>query len=968
MDILEKYLTLSSEGLQWELGQSQYYKIISEMQKKIHAQIPSQSFNTARVAAPTDIRTEVFNGINYNRAVIYLMSNGCEWALKSAHGCTMCGHLGRQTRRENTIEADDFIKQFSEEFARIDFEKNPLLNVYNNGSFLNDREIPPSARKAILEMVNADPHIKMLVIETRPEFVTEQKVVEIKRLIPEKHVEVAIGLELKNDLYRQLCLNKGFSARKFEEAARIINRDLHLRTYAFLKPPILSEKESIGEAIETVEYAFDQGSATVSLEACTIQDYTLVDYLFKRGLYTPPWLWSIVEVIRRSQAKGKLIVGLFQFYPSPNIVPYNCSRCSERLLSALRVYNRTLDKRALGNLVCSCKEEWEKLKRESIPFDRRLEGIIKELEPEIGTMVTVPEAGMFRKKTPHYQKILLGLAPFWSPLIPPMGIASLKAFLQPHGYSVKTVDLNVEPQFKEIYSRYFEMLTKYIPEEKRGNLHNIGHDVLQNHMMAHMNHRDERRYVELVRLLIYQIFFVDVGEAQVREINGIFYQFFSRLESYIEELIAAENPEVVGLTAYCGNLPASMFIFKLVKEKFPHIKTVMGGGVFSQQLGLNSPNFKYFLEKTPYIDSIIIGEGQKLFLKYLQGELPESKRIYTLRDINRETLDLSVMRLPDLSDYDLPVYPYLSAQSSRSCPNNCSFCNSKVFWGDYVKRDPRVAAQEMMALYEQHGIQLFYMSDSLLNPTITDLSHELIKFDTSVYFDAYLRVHQEDCDCVGDIDNTMLWRRAGFYRARMGCETGSQRLLDMVDKKVTVEQIKTAVSALAQAGIKTTTYWVVGLPGETEEDFQQTLRLLEELKNDIYQAECAAFIYYYNGQNKSDAWAAKRKLLFPSWAKEMLVTQTWILDCDPRRPVIYERLNRFKRHLTELGIPNPFTLGEINKADERWKRLHKNAVPSILEFNNRYIDENKSVRKMFFIPKKRYDEGDFGFAALGNYI
>jgi radical SAM superfamily enzyme YgiQ (UPF0313 family) len=151
---------------------------------------------------------------------------------------------------------------------------------------------------------------------------------------------------------------------------------------------------------------------------------------------------------------------------------------------------------------------------------------------------------------------------------------------------------------------------------------------------------------------------------------------------------------------------------------------------------------------------------------------------------------------------------------------------------------------------------------------ITGFSKELIKREVPLYYDAYLRVYEKDSDPVSDVENTLLWRKGGFYRARMGCESGSQRILDSVGKGITVEQIKTAVSSLAYAGIKTTTYWVVGLPGETEEDFQQTLALVEGLKNDIYQAECAAFIYYYNGQNKSDIWASQRKLLFPAEAKE----------------------------------------------------------------------------------------------------
>jgi radical SAM enzyme (TIGR01210 family) len=108
----------------------------------------------------------------------------------------------------------------------------------------------------------------MLVLETRPEFVTEEKVREIKRLIPDKHIELGVGLEIKDDFYRRICINKGFSLQRYNSAANIITKYLNLRTYVLLKPLFLTEKEAIEQAIETIEYAFASGTTTVSLEAC----------------------------------------------------------------------------------------------------------------------------------------------------------------------------------------------------------------------------------------------------------------------------------------------------------------------------------------------------------------------------------------------------------------------------------------------------------------------------------------------------------------------------------------------------------------------------------------------------------------------------------------------------------------------------------------------------------------------------
>jgi|WetSurSiteA1Bulk_404760.scaffolds.fasta_scaffold06079_2 archaeosine synthase beta-subunit len=368
---------LNSTGLEGELKKSQYYPLISEAQKLIHEKIPNEICNTDKVAAAeVGLREEIFEGINYKRAVVYLMSNGCEWALKSAHGCLMCGHLAKQTRRDKTISVDDYLKQFEEEFELIDFEKNPILNLYNNGSFINDSEIPAAARRGMLKKINGNPHIKMLVIESRPEFVTEEKVREIKELVPDKHVEIGVGLEIKDDFYRGICINKGFSLHRFNAAAELITKYLNLRTYVLLKPLFLTEKESIDNAIETVEHSFEVGATTVSLEASTIQDYTLMSYFYKHGLYTTPWLWSILEIVKRAKPTGKLIVGLFKFFPSPSAVPNNCELCNEKVMNTIIQYNQTLNKRAFNGLTCDCKNEWEEvLKEKPMPFDERLKPI-----------------------------------------------------------------------------------------------------------------------------------------------------------------------------------------------------------------------------------------------------------------------------------------------------------------------------------------------------------------------------------------------------------------------------------------------------------------------------------------------------------------------------------------------------------------------------------------------------------------
>lgn len=564
-------------------------------------------------------------------------------------------------------------------------------------------------------------------------------------------------------------------------------------------------------------------------------------------------------------------------------------------------------------------------------------------------------------KPKNNEKILLSLLPYWDPQIPPMGIVSLKTFLEEHGYNIKTVDANIHEEFSQLHRRYFNILEEFIPREKQGNFHNIGQDVMRNHMMSHIHYDDENRYIDLVKTLVSKTFFTEIPEEGVRQLIQTLRDFYRVLEQYFLDLLSGEKPGILGVSVYRGNLAASMFALRLTRQHYPHIKTVMGGAVFAGELAVGSENLEYFLKKVSYIDKIIAGEGEILFLKYLRDELPETQQVYTLEHIDGETLDLdrTTPIAQDFSDLDLGFYPHLPAYASRSCPFQCSFCTETVYWGKYRKKNASQVVNEMTALYQKHKSQLFLMCDSLLNPVIDDLSNALIESKLSLYWDGYLRADPQVCDR----DNTLQWRRGGFYRARLGIESGSPHVLELMGKKISPEQIKAAVSCLADAGIKTTTYWVIGHPGETEENFRQTLDLLAEMRDDIYEAWCSPFSYYKTGQVNSGQWAGKSELLYPAWAKDMLVTQTWIVKVPPSRQDAYRRMNCFVQHCKELGIPNPFSLVEFYQADERWKKLHRNAVPSIVEFENKdvYIDENKTVKKVVAASKKLNPQMNFDF-------
>ena len=563
---------------------------------------------------------------------------------------------------------------------------------------------------------------------------------------------------------------------------------------------------------------------------------------------------------------------------------------------------------------------------------------------------------------PHPEKILLMTLPFLTPLIPPMGISCLKGYLEENGYHVKAVDVMSNMEIRELCYIYFDTLQGYIPEKKQGHFFNVGLDVLYNHFMAHVNYKDEQKYIELVKILVSRNFFVEIPDEKVREINSLVGRFFSKLSGYLIALFNREKPTVFGISVYKGTLAASYFAARLIKEKFPGIKIVMGGAIFSQELFPGTPNFNHFLEKAPFIDKIFIGESETLFLKYLRGELPDDKRVYTLKDINDRLLDLNTVPLPDYSDFNLSSYPLLAGFTSRGCIYRCSFCAETVYWKRYNRKNTKKVTDEFEELIRKYGRWLFVLTDCMINPLVTTLSQEIINRHLNVYWDVYIKIDKQVCDP----DQTLLWRRGGFYRARLGIESGSQKVLDIIDKKITLQQIKDGLCSLASAGIKTTTYWIAGHPGETEEDFQQTLDLLEELQDSIFEAECDPFRYFHTGQVNAEEWLKQKgnRLLYPEEATDMLLTQSYSLNAHPQREIIYDRQCRFKEHCKKLGIPNPYSISGLIEADKRWQKIQPNAVPTIMELNNnpeKYLGENEQVTRIFSAHSNQSEDVDFGF-------
>jgi radical SAM enzyme (TIGR01210 family) len=283
--------------------------------------------------------------------VLILRTRGCYWA--DLKGCSMCGYAKDTLGRSATPE--ELGEQL--EAALRAYRGEPYVKVYTSGSFLDDREVDADSRRRLVEAFAG--RARRLLFETLPEFATAESLGPLRAVFPGE-IEVALGLESTQPDVLLRYVNKNSPPQAYFEAADRV-RALGLRTkgYLLLKPPYLTERESIEDVVTSIRVAAPRFD-TLSVNPVHIQNGTVVEWLYHRGRYRPPWLWSLAEVMRR----GSELAGTSRLVTFPTAGglargPHNCGQCDGPFLAALEEGSLAQKFGALDGLACDCRSEWQ---------------------------------------------------------------------------------------------------------------------------------------------------------------------------------------------------------------------------------------------------------------------------------------------------------------------------------------------------------------------------------------------------------------------------------------------------------------------------------------------------------------------------------------------------------------------------------------------------------------------------------
>ena len=290
-------------------------------------------------------------------ATVILRTKGCHWWWSS--GCTFCGYFN-DTRDDVTNE--DLHNQWNYSMKKLNnFEEVEMIKVYTSGSLLEDREIPIQFQEFVLKETHRLG--KHLVIESRTEQLTSEKLTWAKKL--NSNFTVAIGLEAYDDEVLRFHVNKGFSLKSWHRAVEQLKKhEIRIKAYLMFKPPFMSEGESLTQCIKWVKAVVDD-SDEISINPMNIQRGTIIDRLYRNGDYRPPWLWSLVELIKRvhkfvrpeNGVMSRLIV-----HPTAAGKPrgaHNCGKCDVEVAAAIERYSVSGTLEEFSGLSCECISRWK---------------------------------------------------------------------------------------------------------------------------------------------------------------------------------------------------------------------------------------------------------------------------------------------------------------------------------------------------------------------------------------------------------------------------------------------------------------------------------------------------------------------------------------------------------------------------------------------------------------------------------
>ncbi|MEO0092281.1 MAG: radical SAM protein [candidate division WOR-3 bacterium] len=326
------------------------------------------------------------------------------------------------------------------------------------------------------------------------------------------------------------------------------------------------------------------------------------------------------------------------------------------------------------------------------------------------------------------------------------------------------------------------------------------------------------------------------NEYEVKVYNASFYvkDRFEHTRRYLINFA----PDIIGLGFPTDALESAISIAKLGKEINKNIVIIVGG--------IHPTAMPESTIKVPYFDFLVSGEGEVTMLE-LVNAITTASDFRDIKGISYKTKEITITteRRPEISHLDIlpfdnrdllidfdkyPKQALGQIHTSRGCPYNCAYCSSSIIWKGKVRfRSTENVLDEMEYLYQKYQVRDFNFADDnfILEPArVSAICDGIIKKGLKVKWRCCARA---DVHKYFDWDILKLMYIAGCRNICVGFESGSQKLLDELQRGVRIEEVPIILEMMKNVGIKINADFIIGLPNETEATLNQTLELMKQV-------------------------------------------------------------------------------------------------------------------------------------------
>jgi radical SAM superfamily enzyme YgiQ (UPF0313 family) len=339
--------------------------------------------------------------------------------------------------------------------------------------------------------------------------------------------------------------------------------------------------------------------------------------------------------------------------------------------------------------------------------------------------------------------------------------------------------------------------------------------------------------------------------------NEVYDTTFASKKDFQDYLIT-NLPRVIGIYVNLMTKINVLETIRFIKKNLPDTFIILGG----PEVRYSAENFLRY-----GADYIVIGEGEETMTELVNSLIlvpagmeissstaqePPSKKLITgiafLEDGNfvqtaeREKIkDLNDLSTPNRKKINLHLYldawkkhhgkNALSVSTMRGCPYTCKWCSRAVYGLSYRRRTPEKVVEELVQIKKDYNPDSLWFVDDVFTIShkwLTAFRDELKKQNASIPYECITRADRLNEEVIQTLKET------GCFRVWIGAESGSQKVIDLMDRRVDVNQVRDMIKLTKKHGIEAGTFIMLGYPGETEEDIEETIHHLKESNPDHF--------------------------------------------------------------------------------------------------------------------------------------